>query len=378
MSEIKFQSPSLYHTHSTAGSNAFAPLVHTAGGGEEAHAPSPLLNTGTTSELFNDNAWNLPSNPQGGSSLVQMQSDTANAITHPSGGPANEDNIDYRLHGEQTSRGAKGATSVTTAARALGRASSNLGRIASGAAPFIGLVGTAFILPESIRKAGESIGTARETGDGEDINRAIGATTSAVGNTAKGVKAGYDTYNVVNQSARLANWRATRSAASAFRQSAPNATRPVVNAAARTAARQAMRNGAAGAGQVTTAARTAARNGGTLASGLGTATRNGARVALREGGEAAAKAATRAVATSALKTGAKAGARFVPGLNVAIAALDVGVAVSTIADPKASLGKKITSGVTALGSVAAATNIPVVSQVGAAVSAVSSFVGSFF
>jgi hypothetical protein len=38
----------------------------------------------------------------------------------------------------------------------------------------------------------------------------------------------------------------------------------------------------------------------------------------------------------------------------------------------------VTSGITALGSIAAATNIPVVSQVGAAVSTVSSVIGSFF
>jgi hypothetical protein len=375
MSEIRFQSQSLYQTHSTAGNHGFGPSVCTVGGGNETLAQSPFLSTGTTAELFTGGAWNRPSNPQRGSSLVQMQSDTANAITNPSGGDATDDNIDPRLIGEQTSRGAKSVTSITTA---LGRSASNFGRFAKSGAPFIGLVGTAFILPESFSKAGKTISTARETGDGQDINRAVGATTSAVGNTAKGVKAGYDTYNLVNQSQRFAKWRATRSAASAFRQSAPNATRPVVNAAARTAAKEALKNGAANAAHVSNAARTTAKGGGTLAKGLGTVGRNGARVALREGGEAAAKAATRAVATSALKTGAKAGARFVPGLNVAIAALDVGVAASTIADPKASLGKKITAGITAIGSVAAATNIPVVSQVGAAVSAVSSFVGSFF
>lgn len=375
MSEIRFQSPSLSYTHSTASSYSFGSPTCTAGGGAETLSQSPFLSTGTTGELFTGGAWNRPSNPHNASSLVQMQSDTASQITNPSGGHGDDDNIDYRLHGEQASRGAKTVTSFGTA---FARAGSNFGRIAKGGAPFIGVIGSAFILPESFRKAGSTISTAMETGNGDDINRAAGASASAVGNTAKGVKAGLDTYNFVNGTQRMANWRATRSAASAFRQSAPRATRPVVNAAASTAACQAMQNGTAGAGHVTNAARTAARNGGTLAQGVGTATRSGARVALREGGEAAAKAATRAVATSALKTGAKAGARFVPGLNIGIAALDTAVAASTLRDPKASTGKKVTSVITAAGSIVAATNIPVVSQVGAAVSAVSSFVGAFF
>lgn len=86
---------------------------------------------------------------------------------------------------------------------------------------------------------------------------------------------------------------------------------------------------------------------------------------------------------TAVKTGAelagtagKLAGRFAPGLNVGIAAMDVGIAAKTIADPKASIADKVTSGITALGSVAAATNIPIVSQVGAAVSTVSSLVGT--
>jgi hypothetical protein len=65
-------------------------------------------------------------------------------------------------------------------------------------------------------------------------------------------------------------------------------------------------------------------------------------------------------------------------VNIAMAAIDTGVAVATLADPQASTGRKISSVITAAGSIAAATNIPVVSQIGAGVSAVSSFVGAFF
>ena len=84
--------------------------------------------------------------------------------------------------------------------------------------------------------------------------------------------------------------------------------------------------------------------------------------------------ALKAAAKAAAGTAAKAAGRFAPGVNIAIAAVDGAGAVDP-ADPNASTTKKVTSVITALGSVAAATNIPIVSQVGAAVSTVSSVVG---
>ena len=74
----------------------------------------------------------------------------------------------------------------------------------------------------------------------------------------------------------------------------------------------------------------------------------------------------------------KAAARFAPGLNVAIAAMDTANFAATMMDDKASTGKKVFSGLTAAGSIAAATNIPIVSQIGAGVAAVSGLIGSFF
>ncbi|MFY2560635.1 hypothetical protein ACN469_23735 [Corallococcus terminator] len=90
--------------------------------------------------------------------------------------------------------------------------------------------------------------------------------------------------------------------------------------------------------------------------------------------EGASTAARRALPTAA----AKAAGRFVPGLNWAIAAADSAAALATLKSPTADPVKKLTAGITALGSIAAATNIPVVSQLGAGVSAVSSLVGSIF
>jgi hypothetical protein len=81
------------------------------------------------------------------------------------------------------------------------------------------------------------------------------------------------------------------------------------------------------------------------------------------------------IAKGLLKTGGKAAGRFVPGLNVAMAGLDIANAVTTIKDPKASLGDKVTSGIVAGGSVLAATNIPIVSQIGGAISTGASIAG---
>ena len=111
-------------------------------------------------------------------------------------------------------------------------------------------------------------------------------------------------------------------------------------------------------------------------------THAGTEVATRvsaEAGEAALRAGTRAGAS----TVGRAAARFVPGVNVAMAAVDTGLAARdtyrAVQNPTpANIGRAAFSGVTALGSVAAATNIPVVSQIGAGVSVVSSFIGSLF
>jgi len=106
------------------------------------------------------------------------------------------------------------------------------------------------------------------------------------------------------------------------------------------------------------------------------------KVAAKAGGKVLTKVAQRVAGTAIAKSGAKVlgkvGGRFAPGVNVAIAAVDTAAFVKTMRDPKASTASKITSGVTALGSIAAATNIPIVSQVGAGVSLVSDIVGSFW
>lgn len=94
----------------------------------------------------------------------------------------------------------------------------------------------------------------------------------------------------------------------------------------------------------------------------------------------ATKTASGAAAKVAVKTGAKVATkgagRFVPGMNVAIAAVDTGIAATDIKkaydNPTTkNVTKAVLGSITAAGSIAAATNIPVVSQIGAGVSVVS-------
>ncbi|WP_309890032.1 hypothetical protein [Archangium sp.] len=90
-----------------------------------------------------------------------------------------------------------------------------------------------------------------------------------------------------------------------------------------------------------------------------------------KGAEAAAKLGAKGAGTAA-----KAAGRFAPGLNIGIAAIDTAMAAKTLANPKASIASKVTTSITAAGSIAAATNIPIVSQVGAAISTASSVTGA--
>jgi hypothetical protein len=156
---------------------------------------------------------------------------------------------------------------------------------------------------------------------------------------------------------RVSNYRsAARAARTVVTRQAPGASRAAVNSVVRQAARTAV---AGGSRQVVRGA--AARVASAGLQGVGRTAGTAARAAVHGGGTALARNAS----------------RFVPGFNAAIAVADTAVAVSTLADPKATVGKKVTAGITALGSIAAATNIPVVSQAGAVVSTLSSLAGAF-
>lgn len=334
-------------------------------------ATPPSLSPSPVGSLLNGPT-RAASNPIEAAPLLCTQSHAAAQITNPSTTP------EQPSDGVSVGQGLKGTSSVNAVAKALTRATSRLGQGTRAFGSVAGLVGSALALPGGLSEAATSLAAAWRSSDRGDIAHAAASTAGAGSTAARLAKHGIETTSL---GANLIGRRvAGRAGAAAFRQAAPNASKAVVRAAARQAGAEAMKETAERLARrgVTAAATNAARAGGTLARGAGAVGRTAAKKVLQEGGEAAAKAASRAVARGALKTGAKAAGRFVPGLNVAIAGLDTAVAVATLADPKASTGKKITSCITAAGSIAAATNIPVVSQVGAAVSTVSSFVGSFF
>lgn len=358
-----------------------------AQGGESGPAPElSLLAQGpsdagavTTSNIFHSlggPATTLVSDPVAASPILRLQSDTAGSILSGTVAQPGDENSCLKP-AEQVSKGAGTVSDLGKAVLERGaRAGGRLGHQAGVLGPAAGVVGEAFALPGNYSKMTESLGQAfSPNATTQDKIGAAGATAEFASGGLSLVRDAAEVPGAYLQGS------ARRQASTAFRQAAPNASRQVVNSASRVAAEQAMQEAGTKAARRATqdaAVKAAQRNGGTLAQGAGVTGRSAAKAALREGGEAASKAAGKAVAKSALKTAAKAGARFVPGLNIAIAAADTAVAAATLADPKASTGKKVTSCITAAGSIVAATNIPIVSQVGAGVSAVSSFIGSFF
>jgi len=175
-----------------------------------------------------------------------------------------------------------------------------------------------------------------------------------------------------------------KEAAHAFKKALPNASNDVLKAV-----RSAATNGILKGGSTTevgwaisSAAGAAARQSGSLANGiLGSGKRFAAKASAVSALSAVSKEAGEVAVTAAFKAtsgpAAKALSRFAPGVNVAIAAVDVALAGATLMDPKASTGKKVTSVITAVGSGAAATNLPIFSQAGATLSTVSSIAGAF-
>jgi hypothetical protein len=339
MSEVRLQSsPTLYTPYqspflnSPANFSSAAPLSALPSDGGQCLAATP-------EQLFTPNASYL-SDPAGSASLTQLQSDTAASIT---GGSGNSEagSFDWRLRSEQ---GTRLMQSVGETGAIWGPKGGGFDLTGKGA----GALANALTLPASFDNASKEF---------------------SEGNTAGGLR---HTFTGMSNAVQIPTDLATgvlnhvqgtrqQAARTAFTQAAPKASPEVVKAASEKAAQLAMEEAKAKAARrgVTEAAETAAKKTSTLAQGAG-------------------KAATKAVAKSGLKTAAKAAGRFVPGANIAIAGLDTAAAVATLADPKANVGQKVTSVITAAGSIVAATNIPVVSQVGAAVSAVSSFIGSFF
>lgn len=232
-------------------------------------------------------------------------------------------------------------------------------------------------LPGEIASSVKDIRQAVRTGSGADIAQAARTTLDTAFQAVKLADNGLQTAVSVNKLATT-----YQAAKAAFKAAAPGVSEAVAKAAAKSAMKSTFE------GATRQVARAAAREvvkdvakaeAGTIAKAVvGSASRAAAKATLSGASHAAVEAAAHAGAKAATGALGRAAARFAPGVNIAMAAIDTGVAVATLADPKASTGKKVTACITAVGSIAAATNIPIVSQVGAAVSTVSAVVGAFF
>ena len=121
---------------------------------------------------------------------------------------------------------------------------------------------------------------------------------------------------------------------------------------------------------VAAGARTVTRAVAPMATAVSRAAQPITRVARPVG--AVARPILRAATTSTARVLARGAGLAVPGANAVIALADGARFVRTLRNPKASGWNKVTAGVTAAGSIAAATNIPVVSQLGTAVSILGS------
>ena len=239
-----------------------------------------------------------------------------------------------------------------------------------------GVIGNLTKLPGQIGTAVKDVRDAVRGGSKSDVAKAVNSVVTAAETGIETIQKGLTSAVTINK--LVTTYRA---ADAAFKAVVPTASKAVSSAAARAAMKGVFEGAAKGAVKkgAVEAALTVAKDSGKIAEAVaGSAGRAAAKAALREGGKAAGEAAVKAGARAAEGALAKGAARFAPGLNIAIAALDTANAVATLRDPKASTGNKVCSCITAVGSIAAATNIPIVSQVGAAVSIVSGFIGSFF
>ncbi|QSQ24115.1 hypothetical protein JY651_03825 [Pyxidicoccus parkwayensis] len=242
-----------------------------------------------------------------------------------------------------------------------------------------------FTAGKAVTTAVGDIRNAVRSGSREDITKAVRSSLDAakagLNVVSGGIQGSKVAGGILHAKVVAQKLGAEKAALDAFKRVAPKASEAVAKAASGTALKQVFEGATAKAARraiTETATKVAQETAGSIARGAGSASRAAGKAVLsaagREAGEAALKAGARAAAGPA----AKAAARFAPGLNVAMAAVDTAQAVATLADSKASTGKKVTSVITAVGSIAAATNIPIVSQVGAAVSTVSSIIGAFF
>jgi hypothetical protein len=253
------------------------------------------------------------------------------------------------------------------------------GRRAGGLAGVAGGVYTAATQGgAAVRSLGDAF-TAARRGDTAEARRQLGAAGNESLAAARGagtaVRGAVTFQNVATArrgaTAAVESFRAAGGAAGLTAAAARTAEATVAGAGARIAT--------AAAGGVSQAAASVEVGRRALTSA---ALHAGTETAARAG-EVAAEAALRAGARAGASTLGRAAGRLVPGVNVAMAAVDSTIAArdtyNAVQHPTPrNIGRAAFSGLTAVGSIAAATNIPVVSQIGAGASAVTGFVAALF
>lgn len=263
-----------------------------------------------------------------------------------------------------------------------GRALDFARRLGGGASIVTGGIGAVRSGSNAVRSLGDAFESARSGNFRQAASQLGSAASSGLEASRSAISAGRGALTI--HSVGVARRGAT-AAVESFR--AAGGFRGLSTSAARTLEASV----AAGGSRIATAAASTTRATARMAeAGVQVGERALTRAAAHAGTEVAGRVAVNA-GEAALRAGTRAGAstlgraaaRFAPGLNVAMAVVDTGLAARDIyravQNPTpSSVGHAVTSGITALGSIAAATNIPVVSQVGAAVSVVSSFIGSLF
>jgi hypothetical protein len=303
---------------------------------------------------------------------------------------------------------AKAADSTANAAGAYADTVGTFSKANSGLTRKAGVVAGATGIKDTIQKTGkaaDSIGKAMDNATTENVANAVGDTSSAVkeaAQTASGIKQTADKFKEVANVNKAAKEAAEEMAKKVGPEVAEAARKSAVKDAIGGAGRKTTREAAGKAAQKTAkkVGDKAAQKGARVAGkAIGDAAHAASKKAAtevaekaakevaekvaKEAAEAGVKAAAKAGAKAGAKALAKAGGRFVPGMNVAIAVADGAKAGASVAkaidNPSAENIKNAAfDGITALGSAAAATNIPVVSQVGAAVSVVSDIAKSIW
>ena len=269
--------------------------------------------------------------------------------------------------GTQSKDGGVSDGEASTMLRGATESTGNVRRLGKGMSGKLRSVGGAVASPIALDDAFDKIGKAYQTQNAADVNDAIGGSAGALGTTigtgqvmletgAKSIS--YFQAQLATQAAMGARGAGVKNVGGGLmlETAAPtgmkDATKAAVNAVDPNATRQVRRSTAR------KAAFDSAKNSGV--------DRKAARkLATTVAGPAADAAA------SGL---GKAAGRFVPGLNIAIAGFDAVQAATITADDNASYLKKGAAWATAGASGLAATNIPIVSQVGAGVSLITGLV----